>query len=94
MHFPLPSKSRLCICQVGRRLMNPFVPGLENTTLLGRSQFLSLEEAKAVGLAGATVLVDGAHIGESAKYLIDIINMTHPNSPLTLVVAMAIDKDH
>ncbi|KAK9145593.1 hypothetical protein Sjap_005496 [Stephania japonica] len=66
----------------------------KNTTLLGRSQFLSLEEAKAVGLAGTTVLVDGAHTGESANCLIDTINMTHPNSPFALVVAMANDKDH
>ncbi|KAK9145596.1 hypothetical protein Sjap_005499 [Stephania japonica] len=85
----------LCLRNQGWNVSDESIrTGLENTTLLGRSQFLSLEEAKAVGLAGATVLVDGAHTGESANCLIDTINMTHPNSPFALVVAMANDKDH
>lgn len=33
--------------------------GLEHTHLLGRSQFLSSEEAEVLGLTGATVLLDG-----------------------------------
>ncbi|KAK9122048.1 hypothetical protein Syun_019665 [Stephania yunnanensis] len=85
----------LCLRNQGWKVSDESIrTGLENATLLGRSQFLSSEEAKAVGFAGAIVLVDGAHTGESAKCLIDTINMTHPNSPLALVVAMANDKDH
>ena len=33
--------------------------GLENTRLLGRSQFLTPKEAEALQLPGATVLLDG-----------------------------------
>lgn len=33
--------------------------GLEHTCLLGRSQFLTSEEAEALGLHGATILLDG-----------------------------------
>lgn len=35
-----------------------------------------------------------AHTKESAKALVDTIQMTFPQARLALVVAMAIDKDH
>ncbi|EOY23453.1 Folylpolyglutamate synthetase family protein isoform 1 [Theobroma cacao] len=68
--------------------------GLENTCLQGRSQFLTSKEAETLGLPGATVLIDGAHTKESAKALLDTIQMTFPDSRLAIVVAMACDKDH
>ncbi|KDP22174.1 hypothetical protein JCGZ_26005 [Jatropha curcas] len=68
--------------------------GIENTCLPGRSQFLASKEAEALGLPGATVLLDGAHTRESAKALVDTIQMTFPKATLALVVAMASDKDH
>ncbi|RZC84897.1 hypothetical protein C5167_047682 [Papaver somniferum] len=68
--------------------------GLEHTCLTGRSQFLTPKEADAVGLAGTTILVDGAHTKESARSLTDTIQLTYPDAPLALVVAMANDKDH
>ncbi|XP_065868593.1 dihydrofolate synthetase-like isoform X2 [Euphorbia lathyris] len=68
--------------------------GLENTYLLGRSQFLASKEAELLGLPGATILLDGAHTKESAKALMDTIHMTFPDAQLVLVVAMASDKDH
>lgn len=68
--------------------------GLEQTYLLGRSQFLTSKEAEALGLSGATILIDGAHTKESAKALADTIQMTFPKAKLVLVVAMASDKDH
>ncbi|XP_074328985.1 dihydrofolate synthetase isoform X2 [Apium graveolens] len=68
--------------------------GLEHTELLGRSHFLTSEEAEAIGLAGAKILLDGAHTKESAKALADTIQMTFPKACLVLVVAMASDKDH
>jgi len=33
--------------------------GLQQTHLLGRSQFLTSKEAQAIGLSGATILLDG-----------------------------------
>lgn len=33
--------------------------GLQQTHLLGRSQFLTSKEAQALGLSGATILLDG-----------------------------------
>lgn len=36
--------------------------GLENTRLLGRSQFLIPKEAEALQLPGATVLLDGGFV--------------------------------
>ncbi|KAL7214154.1 hypothetical protein ACSBR1_026553 [Camellia fascicularis] len=68
--------------------------GLEQTYLLGRSQFLTSKEAVALGLSGATILIDGAHTKESAKALADTIQMTSLKAKLVLVVAMASDKDH
>ncbi|KAJ9139793.1 hypothetical protein P3X46_030492 [Hevea brasiliensis] len=68
--------------------------GLENTYLLGRSQFLASKEAEVLGLPGATILLDGAHTKESAKALVDTIRMAFPEARLVLVVAMASDKDH
>ncbi|CAL5405247.1 unnamed protein product [Camellia sinensis] len=68
--------------------------GLEQTYLLGRSQFLKSKEAEALGLSGATILIDGAHTKDSAKALADTIQMTFPKAKLVLVVAMASDKDH
>ncbi|WCJ36790.1 Folylpolyglutamate synthetase family protein [Euphorbia peplus] len=68
--------------------------GLENTHLLGRSQFLVSKEAELLGLPGATILLDGAHTKESAKALMDTMRMMFPDARLVLVVAMANDKDH
>lgn len=68
--------------------------GLENTCLVGRSQFLTSKQAELLGLPGATILVDGAHTKESAKALVDTIQMTFSQARLALVVAMANDKDH
>ncbi|KAH9677356.1 Dihydrofolate synthetase [Citrus sinensis] len=42
----------------------------------------------------ALCLRDQAHTKESAKALVDTIQMTFPQARLALVVAMAIDKDH
>lgn len=68
--------------------------GLEQTQLLGRSQFLTQTETSAIGLSGASILIDGAHTEASAKGLADVIQMMHPDGALALVVAMACDKDH
>ncbi|KAG1335164.1 dihydrofolate synthetase [Cocos nucifera] len=68
--------------------------GLERTKLLGRSQFLTQDEASAIGLSGTSILIDGAHTEASAKGLADVIRMIHPDGALALVVAMASDKDH
>ncbi|KAK6936725.1 LOW QUALITY PROTEIN: hypothetical protein RJ641_033755 [Dillenia turbinata] len=46
------------------------------TYLLGRSQFLTLKETEALGLPGATILLDGAHTKDSAKTLADTVRMT------------------
>ncbi|XP_073110632.1 dihydrofolate synthetase isoform X2 [Elaeis guineensis] len=68
--------------------------GLERTQLLGRSQFLTQDEASAIGLSGTSILIDGAHTEASAKGLADVIRMMHPEGAVALVVAMASDKDH
>ncbi|KAF8118579.1 hypothetical protein N665_0004s0060 [Sinapis alba] len=68
--------------------------GLENTRLLGRSQFLTPKEAEALQLTGATVLLDGAHTKESARALKDMIEKDFAERRLVFVVAMASDKDH
>ncbi|PWA95404.1 folylpolyglutamate synthetase family protein [Artemisia annua] len=68
--------------------------GLEQTQLLGRSQFLTSVEVEALGLPGATILLDGAHTKESAKALADMIKIAYPEARLVFVVAMASDKDH
>ncbi|GMN44459.1 hypothetical protein TIFTF001_013662 [Ficus carica] len=68
--------------------------GLENTCLLGRSQFLTSMEAERLGLSKAMIMLDGAHTKESAKALVHTIRMTFPGARLALVVAMASDKDH
>lgn len=36
--------------------------GLEHTELLGRSHFLSSEEAEAIGLPGTKILLDGGFV--------------------------------
>ena len=41
--------------------------GLETTRLLGRSQFLTSEEAEALGLSNAMIMLDG---GSSCLYLL------------------------
>uniref|UniRef100_A0A2P2PKP2 Mur ligase C-terminal domain-containing protein n=1 Tax=Rhizophora mucronata TaxID=61149 RepID=A0A2P2PKP2_RHIMU len=85
----------LCLCDQGWNISEESIrAGLENTCLIGRSQFLSSKESKALGLPGATVLLDGAHTKESAKALVDTIQMSFPEARLGLVVAMATDKDH
>ncbi|WZZ02202.1 hypothetical protein YC2023_074530 [Brassica napus] len=68
--------------------------GLENTRLLGRSQFLIPKEAEALQLPGATVLLDGAHTKESARALKEMIEKEFAEKRLVFVVAMASDKDH
>ncbi|GAB2293975.1 hypothetical protein Dimus_028189 [Dionaea muscipula] len=68
--------------------------GLERTQLLGRSQFLTPDEAKAVGSPGSVILLDGAHTKESAKALVNTIRLLFLEARLVLVVAMASDKDH
>ncbi|XP_007038953.2 PREDICTED: dihydrofolate synthetase isoform X2 [Theobroma cacao] len=85
----------LCLCNQGWKISDGSIrAGLENTCLQGRSQFLTSKEAETLGLPGATVLIDGAHTKESAKALLDTIQMTFPDSRLAIVVAMACDKDH
>lgn len=85
----------LCLRDQGWRISDVSIrTGLERTQLLGRSQFLTSVEAEALGLPGATILLDGAHTKESAKALADMIQITHPDAELVFVVAMASDKDH
>ncbi|XP_052205466.1 dihydrofolate synthetase isoform X2 [Diospyros lotus] len=85
----------LCLRYQGLKISDgSILIGLENTYLLGRSQFLTSREAEALGLPGATILLDGAHTKESAKALADTIQMIVPKAKLILVVAMASDKDH
>ncbi|XP_052290275.1 dihydrofolate synthetase isoform X3 [Citrus sinensis] len=92
----------LCLRDQGWKISDGSVrAGLENTCLVGRTQFLTSKQAELLGLPGATILVDGgdfysfvAHTKESAKALVDTIQMTFPQARLALVVAMAIDKDH
>ncbi|CAH8277793.1 unnamed protein product [Arabidopsis lyrata] len=68
--------------------------GLENTRLLGRSQFLTPKEAETLQLPGATVLLDGAHTKESARALKDMIKKDFAEKRIVFVIAMASDKDH
>ncbi|CAN1267638.1 Dihydrofolate synthetase [Linum perenne] len=85
----------LCLRNQGWRVSDESIrAGLENTRLLGRSQFLSSSEADALGLHGATVLIDGAHTKESAKSLMETIQMAFPDADLAFVIAMASDKNH
>ncbi|CAI0388250.1 unnamed protein product [Linum tenue] len=85
----------LCLRNQGWQVSDKSImSGLENTRLLGRSQFLSSKEAGALGLHGATILVDGAHTKESAKSLMETIQMAFPDAELAFVVAMARDKNH
>lgn len=47
-------------CITGWRISDGAIrTGLESTQLLGRSQFLTLVEAEALGLPAATILLDG-----------------------------------
>lgn len=49
----------LCLRNLGWRISDESIRcGLERTYLLGRSQLLKSEEAKALGLSGATILLD------------------------------------
>ncbi|KAL2316895.1 hypothetical protein Fmac_030771 [Flemingia macrophylla] len=85
----------LCLRNLGWSISNESIrSGLEHTHLLGRSQFLTSEEAGVLGLSGATVLLDGAHTKESAKALMNTLRMAFPKARLVFVVAMASDKDH
>ncbi|KAI9161448.1 hypothetical protein LWI28_017580 [Acer negundo] len=85
----------LCLRDQGWRMSDESLrSGLENTCLVGRSQFLTSKDAEALGLPGTTILLDGAHTKESAKALVETIQMTFPEARLALVVAMANDKDH
>ncbi|XP_024441891.2 dihydrofolate synthetase isoform X2 [Populus trichocarpa] len=72
----------LCLRDQGCRISDRSIrAGLENTFLLGRSQFLSSKETEVLGLPGATILLDG-------------VRMAFPDARVALVVAMASDKDH
>ncbi|KAI5561909.1 hypothetical protein BDE02_15G018600 [Populus trichocarpa] len=85
----------LCLRYQGCRISDRSIrAGLENTFLLGRSQFLSSKETEVLGLPGATILLDGAHTKDSAKALVDTVRMAFPDARVALVVAMASDKDH
>ncbi|KAK7385032.1 hypothetical protein VNO78_30739 [Psophocarpus tetragonolobus] len=85
----------LCLRNLGWSVSDESIrSGLEHTYLLGRSQFLTSEEAEALGLTGATVLLDGAHTKDSGKALMNTIRMAFPKAQLVFVVAMASDKDH
>ncbi|KAK2399414.1 folylpolyglutamate synthase [Trifolium repens] len=85
----------LCLRNQGWRISDDSIRrGLERTYLLGRSQLLTSDEAKVLGLTGATILLDGAHTKESAKALMDTIRTAFPKARLAFVVAMACDKDH
>ncbi|CAL0318895.1 unnamed protein product [Lupinus luteus] len=85
----------LCLRYLGWKVSDESIrSGLEQTYLLGRSQFLTSEEANVLGLTGATILLDGAHTKESAKALVNSIRMVIPEARLAFVVAMANDKDH
>ncbi|PON96875.1 Folylpolyglutamate synthetase [Trema orientale] len=85
----------LCLRDLGWKISDGSIrTGLANTCLLGRSQFLTSKEAEALGLSNAMIMLDGAHTKESAKALVDTIQMTFPGAHLALVVAMASDKDH
>ncbi|PWZ44403.1 hypothetical protein Zm00014a_018362 [Zea mays] len=86
----------LCLCSQGWDISDASIQaGLEETQLPGRSQFLTAEEASALGFDGAsTVLIDGAHTEESAKALSGVIKTVRPEGPLALVVGMASDKEH
>ncbi|KAI9187319.1 hypothetical protein LWI28_026753 [Acer negundo] len=85
----------LCLRDQGGRMSDESLrSGLENTCLVGRSQFLTSKDAEALGLPGMTILLDGAHTKESAKALVETMQMTFPQARLALVVAMASDKNH
>ncbi|XP_038905573.1 dihydrofolate synthetase [Benincasa hispida] len=85
----------LALRNLGWRISDASVrSGLEQTFLVGRSHFLPAKEAGVLGLPGATILLDGAHTKDSAKALVDTIQMAFPEARLALVVAMASDKDH
>lgn len=85
----------LCLQHQGWRISrNSIRRGLESTQLLGRSQFLTHEEAERLGFPNTTILLDGAHTKESAEALVNTIRMAFPQARLVIVVAMASDKDH
>ncbi|KAI4307147.1 hypothetical protein L6164_030364 [Bauhinia variegata] len=85
----------LCLRNLGWRISDESIrTGLEDTYLLGRSQFLAPRESELLGLAGTTILLDGAHTKESAKALMNTIRLTFPEARLAFLVAMASDKDH
>ncbi|KAK9724733.1 hypothetical protein RND81_05G095200 [Saponaria officinalis] len=85
----------LCLRDQGWKISDAAVcSALESTQLLGRSQFLTKEEIRELGLCGSMVLLDGAHTQESAKALVNTISTVCEDSELILIVAMASDKDH
>lgn len=88
------ASSAACVALCLRYQDRSIRAGLENTFLLGRSQFLSSKETEVLGLPGATILLDGAHTKDSAKALVDTVRMAFPDARVALVVAMASDKDH
>ncbi|XP_015878195.1 dihydrofolate synthetase [Ziziphus jujuba] len=85
----------LCLRNLGWKISDRSIKdGLQHTHLLGRSQFLTSKEAEALGVSKPMIMLDGAHTKESAKALVETIQMTFPRARLALVVAMASDKDH
>ncbi|KAJ0101556.1 hypothetical protein Patl1_05233 [Pistacia atlantica] len=85
----------LCLRNQGWKISDRSIrAGLQGTCLVGRSQFLTPKEAETLGLPGAKILLDGAHTKDSAKALVDTIQMTLPEAKLAIIVAMASDKDH
>lgn len=85
----------LCLRSQGWKISDESIrTGLEQTRLLGRTQFLNCTEAERLGISGTSILVDGAHTEASAKGLSDVLKRMHPDGLLVLLVAMASDKDH
>ncbi|XP_024022335.1 dihydrofolate synthetase [Morus notabilis] len=89
------TSTALCLRESGWQISDGSIrAGLENSCLLGRSQFLTSKEAERLGLSKAMIMLDGAHTKESAKALLHTIQMAFPGARMALVVAMASDKDH
>lgn len=90
------SCTALCLRELGWNISDASIrAGLEKTQLLGRSQFLTHDEASVLGLdRSSTILIDGAHTEASAKALSDVIRTVEPEGPLALIIGMANDKEH
>ncbi|CAM8974675.1 unnamed protein product [Rhodiola kirilowii] len=82
------------LCDILMHIKNDIQLSIElldvNIYMLGSHQ---LQNAAAATCA-ALCLREQAHTKESARALVNTIQMTFPDAPLILVVAMASDKDH